>query len=190
MPQQQYSPCPKIPQASSEGGENHYSLHFGSSSLVPLPSTDEKTKGRWSARQRGGLGSEGKQAKKMGSAVAESRSQADQAGRVDLSGLDPYDRRSFDMKGQTMHRSAMQSKPSHSIPKAPIIDTHCEHHYLPTINLNYTTTVTKENQNQTGGMTLQNSSRTLNSIPQIVHGGSLSMQHGGQQQQYSPSHHH
>ena len=112
-----YSPCPKIPVPSSENGENHYTLHPMNASLVPLNHSEEKASGRRSARHNM-MGSEKKKAKINGSTV-DARSMMDpNQNRFEMLSADPYDRKSFDSKGQTLHRSAMHVKntPGH-LPK-------------------------------------------------------------------------
>jgi len=113
----QYSPCPKIPSATGDSkNENHYSMHIGlvnNNSVVPLTCSDEKASGRWSARHRGGLGSEGKMNK---SREGNTRS-------FGKNEVDPYDRKSFD-KSQTMHRSAIHTKTTGLIPKGPVANVY------------------------------------------------------------------
>lgn len=81
----QYSPCPKIPSATGTMINANHGL-ANNNSVAPLTSSEEKNSGRWSARHRGGRGSEGKKNKSRGGDI---RSIGNNEG-------DPYDRKSFE----------------------------------------------------------------------------------------------
>ena len=168
--QQHYSPCPKIPSAI----DPHEHVASGTSSLAPL-GEDRISPGRRSARHY----QEQSHADKRNSANLDVRSvngnSVHQQTRIEMMASDPYDRRSFDTKGQAVHRSAMHQKNSalmtsknydaHGLHGHGGKNTGTDNHYLPNISPNYTTASANH-----AAAALQSSTRTLTSIPHIVQG--------------------